>query len=185
METEPERKRSKMAKPISLRGAYFLAFLGCAGMLGFAYYLEYVKFLDPCPLCMVQRLVFYAIGVLFLLAAGHEPGRTGAWIYAGLISLVSILGVVTAGRHLWLQSLPPSEVPDCGPGLEYMIQNWPLAETVRSLIHASGDCAKVEWSFLGLSMPGWTLIWYLLFAVWALVWVAAAKPKRRRIFLDH
>ena len=167
---------------MSFRSAFFLAFLACAGLLAYALFLQYVRYLDPCPLCMVQRLVFYALGVAFLLGAAHNPGRFGAWLYAGLITLVSALGVATAVRHLWLQSLPSPQVPDCGPSLEYMIENWPWADTLRSLLEASGECARVEWSFLGLSMPGWTLLWYLLLPGWAILAVVLYRPKRRRLF---
>lgn len=157
----------------------------CAGLLGFVYYEQYFNLLDPCPLCVVQRFVFYLIGGFFLLGALHNPGRAGAWAYVLLIGLGALVGVATAGRHLWLQSLPVSQVPECGPGLQYMLENWPPAEVLRSLIHASGECAQVDWSFLGLSMPFWALVWYLLLAVWAMIAVATTRPRRRRIFLDH
>lgn len=170
---------------MSLRGAFLAAAAICAGLLGFAYYQQYVNLLDPSPLCLLQRFVFYLIGALFLLGALHNPGRAGAWAYALLIGVGSLLGVATAARHLWLQSLPASQVPECAPGLEYMLELWPLAEVLGGLLLATGECARVDWTFLGLSMPFWSLVWYLLLAAWAVFAVAKARPKRRRIFLDH
>lgn len=167
---------------MSYRVAFALAFAACAALLGYAYFLEYVRYLDPCPLCMVQRLVFYVLGAVFLVAALHAPGRIGRSIYAVLITLVSGLGIATAARHLWLQSLPADEIPDCGPGLEYMLETMPLSETLNNLVNASGSCATVDWTFLGLSMPAWTLIWYAGLAGWALLWSIRAPLRQRRLF---
>jgi disulfide bond formation protein DsbB len=140
----------------------YLAALGCIiGLTAFAFYLQYVKFLDPCPLCMAQRLVFYAMAGLFLLGALHNPRQWGGRVYGILLGIFSAAGVWLAGRHLWLQSLPADQVPACGPGLEYMIQTMPFSKVLASMIMGDGNCAEVAWSFLGLSMPAWTLGWYL------------------------
>jgi len=142
----------------------------CAGLLGYAYFLEYRMLLIPCPLCMVQRAVFLAMGVTALIALVQGPRRWGRWVYAGLVMAFGGVGVAVAGRHLWLQSLPADQVPECGPGLGYMLENFPLAETWNAVFSGSGSCAEVAWRFLGLSMPAWTLLWYLglsLFILWA------------------
>ena len=135
--------------------------LCCASLLGFAYYNQYVDYLDPCPLCIFQRVVFFWMAVFALLAVIHNPGRVGQRIYAWLIVGSAVIGASIAGRHIWLQSLPPDEVPECGPGLNYMLENFPITEVFSTVLRGSGSCAEVIWSFMGMSMPKWTLIWYV------------------------
>jgi len=150
---------------IRSRAWFFLVALACAGLLGFALYKQHVDFVDPCPMCVFQRLVFIWIGGVALLAAIHGPKATGRWIYAAGIVLGSLVGASIAGRHLWLQSLPPDQVPDCGMGLNYMLETMPFTEVLSQVFMGSGECAEVLWTFLGLSMPGWTLVWYIGIAV--------------------
>ena len=137
-------------------------FLVCSGLLAFAYFLQYFRDLEPCPLCILQRVAFFSLGVVFLVAAIHNPGRTGSRVYGLLITLAGLGGIITAVRHLWLQNLPPGNVPDCGPGLEYMLEVFPLTETLRMVFTGAGECAEVSWSLLGISVPGWALICFLL-----------------------
>ncbi len=134
-------------------------FLSCAGMMAYALYAQYQLFLDPCPLCILQRVAVIGMGVIFLLLAVHNP-RSG-WarrIYLGLFGLSVLGGIIVAGRHVWLQHLPPDKVPSCGPGLGYMLDTFPLAETLKKVFTGSGECASIDWSFLGLSMPTWVVI---------------------------
>jgi len=138
-----------------------VAFLFCAGLLAYGYYLQFHDDLEPCPLCIFQRIAFLVTGLLFLAAAIQAPGLAGSRIYAVLISLAGLTGAGIAGRHLWLQSLPAGEVPECGPGLDYLLEVFPLAETLKMVFTGSGECAEVSWSFLGLSMPGWALLNFL------------------------
>ena len=117
--------------------------------------------LMPCPLCMVSRYWVISLGVIFLIAALHKPD---GWIQKGyhvLISLIAGLGIATSAHHVYLQSLPASEVPSCGPGLEHMLQTLPFTEVLSNLIQGSGECAEVAWSLFGLSMPAWLLIFYV------------------------
>ena len=152
------------------RAWFFLVALLCAALTGYALYVQYVEFLDPCPLCILQRMAFIWIGSVALVAAVHYPGRTGRWIYGGLVILGALAGAAIAGRHVWLQSLPPDQVPaDCGMGLNYMLETMPVGDVLRRVLHGSGECAKVDWTFLGLSMPGWTLICYIGIIVLTLV----------------
>jgi disulfide bond formation protein DsbB len=144
-------------------------FVLCAGLLGFAYFLQFHEDLDPCPLCIFQRLAFISLGLVFLLAALHHPQRIGSRIYGVFIALSGLIGAVIAGRHLWLQHLPPDQIPECGPGLDYMLEVFPLTETLRMAFTGSGECADIVWSFLGLSMPGWTLFWYLVLGITGLL----------------
>jgi disulfide bond formation protein DsbB len=147
------------------RAWFFLVVLACAGLLGFALYKQHVDFVDPCPMCVFQRVIFIAIGTIALLAAIHGPKAAGRWVYAAGIVLGGLAGSAIAGRHLWLQSLPPDQVPDCGMGLNYMIDTLPFTEVLSRVFMGSGECAEVLWTFLGLSMPGWTLLWYIGIAV--------------------
>jgi disulfide bond formation protein DsbB len=132
--------------------------LACAGMMGFALYAQHVMLLDPCPLCVLQRVAVIGLGVVFLLATLHNPAGWGRRVYAALILLVAGCGIGIAGWHVHLQNLPPSDVPACGPGLSYMLDAFPLSEALRMVFEGSGECAEVVWSFLGLSMPSWVVI---------------------------
>lgn len=143
----------------SRRIVNFSAFLACAGMMAFALYAEHQLLLEPCPLCVFQRIAVIGLGIAFLLLALHNPGPGWARrIYLLLLDLAAIGGIVVAGRHVWLQSLPPDKVPSCGPGLGYMLENFPLADALKQVFSGSGECASVSWSFLGLSMPAWVLV---------------------------
>ena len=141
----------------------------CIALIAFALYVQYVLGLEPCPLCIFQRIAVIGLGVIFALAALHNPGATGRRVYAVLVAMDAAVGAGVSGRHLWLQSLPPERVPACGPGLDYMLQSFPLGETLRTVLSGSGECAQVDWRFLGLAMPGWVLITVVmlgLFGIW-------------------
>ena len=154
---------------ISNRWLYLAAVLVIAAMFGGALYIQYVLHYDPCPLCMIQRFIFIALLVLFAMAALQNPKRTGAKIYAVLIGLTALSGVAVASRHIWIQHLPEDEVPACGPGLDYMLDNFPMAEVLKELMHGSGECAQKGWTFLTLNLPEWSLIWYVLLGAWAVM----------------
>lgn len=153
---------------LSNRWLYLVGALVVAGLFSAALYLQYVLHEEPCPLCMLQRVIFIIIGVLFLIAAAHNPRRSGSRLYSTLIALFALAGVATASRHIWLQHLPKDQVPACGPGLDYLLQNFPLAEVWQELMHGSGECAEKGWTFLTLGIPEWSLLWYVLLGGWAL-----------------
>lgn len=143
------------------RRALNLAGFGiCAALLAGAYFLEWVQGMEPCPLCIFQRLVFAVLAVVFLLGACFGGGR----IVAGLLAVTASGGVALALRHLWLQSLPPDQVPACGPGLDYMLGAFPFWETVSMVLSGSGECAEVD-RVLGLSIPWWTLAAFVVLGV--------------------
>ena len=133
-------------------------FLACAGMMGFAIYAQYVLLLDPCPLCVFQRIATILLGLVFLLAALHNPGRLGARAYAFLVTLTAGGGVGVASWHVHLQNLPSDEVPSCGPGFEYIMENFALFDALGLIFQGSGECAEVVWRLFGLSMPTWVII---------------------------
>ena len=159
---------------------HLFAFLCCATLIGFAMYNQYMVYLSPCPLCVLQRVAFIWMGAFALLAFVHNPGRAGQLVYAWLCTLGAVFGALIAGRHVWLQNLPPELVPECSPGLNYMLENWPVAEVVKTVLYGSGDCAEVLWTFLGLSMPAWTFIWYVGLAL-ATLWVVYSRTAKKRV----
>lgn len=157
------------------RWLFAAGFAVCAGLLAYAYYLQYVELQEPCPLCMVQRVVYYALAAVFLLAALHGPARRGTMAYGAVAAVVALLGVAVAGRHVWLQHLPADQVPACGPGLEYMLKKFPWADVLQKVLMGSGECAQASWRLLGLSIAEWSLVWFVLFAVFA-QWLVFRKP---------
>ncbi len=143
---------------MNVRIANALAALACAGLMAYALYAQHGLGLEPCPLCILQRLAVIALGCVFLVAALHPAGMRGRRAYAVLLGLVALLGSGVAGRHVWLTTLPPERVPACGPGLDFMLESFPLSEALGMVLSGSGECAKVTWRLLGLGMPAWVLI---------------------------
>src|SRR5438034_10992654 len=129
--------------------------------MAFAWYLQVGMDLEPCPLCTLQRVAVIAMGVVFLVAAFHNPGRAGATVYALLQLVLGGAGIGLAARQVWLQSLPEDQVPACGMGLGYMLDTLPLTETLRKVFEGSGECAEKSWEFLQLSIAGWTLVFFI------------------------
>ena len=159
-----------MDKLLRGRAPYILIFLACAGLLAFALYAEHVMGLEPCPLCMLQRFGFLIMGLVALVAAIHGPRSWGRWVYAVPYVAGGGWGLATAGRHVWLQSLPEDQVPDCGPGLFFMREfEFGWGEIVREAFTGAGECAEVSWTFLGLTIPMWTLLWYVGLIVFMLL----------------
>jgi disulfide bond formation protein DsbB len=149
----------------SRRLVNFLGFAVCCGLMGFALFAQHVLLLDPCPLCVFQRVVVISMGILFLIAALHNPTGAGRIVYSIVLAAVALAGVAIAGRHAWLQQLPPDKVPSCGPGLDYMLETLPFTEVLSKVFKGSGECAEIVWQFLGLSMPAWVLIWVTVLGV--------------------
>jgi disulfide bond formation protein DsbB len=135
------------------RNLFWLIVLATATAMASALYLQYVVGLVVCPLCLTQRVFFVAAGTIAFVAALHNPGHIGRRIYAFLGLLMTAGGIGFAGRHIWLQYLPPEEVPACGPSLEYMLETLPFAETFKVLLMGDGNCAETLWTLLGLSIP--------------------------------
>jgi len=142
-----------------------LGFLICLGLLGWAYYLQYGLDLEPCPLCIIQRVCFAGMGLVFLVAIFHNPGRAGAAVYAVLQLLIGGFGAAVALRQVWIQSLSKGEVPSCGMSLDYMLETLPLTETIRKVFEGSGECAEKAWVFLHLSVAGWALVIFIAMIV--------------------
>ncbi len=146
---------------LSSQDCFFIGFWSCVGLLAAGYYFQFVMKLEPCPLCISQRIAIFAAGICFLCAALHNPGQVGTKRYALIGTAIALFGGTISLRHIWIQHLPPDQVPECGPGLDYVLKNFPLSETIKLMLSGTGDCAKVNWTFLNLSMPTWTLFAFL------------------------
>ena len=150
---------SRSARAFSCRAYNFAGFLICAGLIAYALYAQFKLGLDPCPLCIFQRIGIVALGLIFLVAALHNPRKWGAGVYAGLILIAALATVAVAGRQLYIQHLPPGAIPSCGAPLSMMMKFMPLTAVIRKVLTGSGECGIVNWRFLGLAMPAWVLIW--------------------------
>ena len=150
------------------RRGNLLGFMACLALMGYALYAQHILGLEPCPLCIFQRVAVILLGMVFLVAALHGPGRAGRSVYALLVFTAAAAGAGVAGRHLWLQSLPPERVPACGPGLDYMLEAFPFTEMLQTVLSGSGECAQVDWRFLGLAMPAWVLISVVLLGAYGI-----------------
>jgi protein dithiol:quinone oxidoreductase len=143
---------------MSPRAANVLGFLACVALLGYAYYAQFVMHLEPCPLCIFQRIGVFAIAIAFLVAAVHDPVAWGRRVYAALIALAAAATIGVAARHIFVQHAPPGSIPACGASLDFMLKVFPLTDVLVKVLTGSGECAKVNWSLLGLAMPDWVLI---------------------------
>ena len=160
------------ANPLSwsFRAQFLFGFAVCVSLLAYAVFAQYGQLFEPCPLCIFQRVAMAATAAVGLVGGLHAPRAAwGRRLYGLLAFLAAGTGAAIAGRHVWLQHLPPDRVPECGPGLSYMIDVLPSwADVVRKVLQGSGECAKVDWTFLGFSMPEWTLLCFVLLAAGAL-----------------
>ena len=159
---------------MSSRLGFALAALACALLLAFGFYLQYGKGLDPCPLCLVQRGFFFGVLGVSVLAALQGPGPVGTRVYSVPLFLLAAGGAAVAGRQVWLQHLPKDRVPACGPDLFFMLENFPLADALKKLVAGTGECAAVDWTFLGMSIAEWSLAWFCALALYSL-WLAARR----------
>lgn len=153
---------------MKVRAIFALVFIVCAGLLGVAFYMEHVMGLEPCPLCWLQRFGFMGVGLVSLLAALHGPGEVGVRVYGLLLAVTAGAGLGVAGRQLWLQNLPADQVPACGPSVDYMLEVLPFMEVLSTALKGTGDCAAVVWRFLGLSIPGWSAVFFVLLVIMGL-----------------
>lgn len=162
---------------VSNKHIFLMTFLACFSLLAAAYYFEYYLYLDPCPLCIMQRIAVLMVGVVALIGF-FITKQAGQRIVAIAMALASIFGCAVAGRHVWIQHLPADQVPTCGPGLEYMVETLPWAEVLSVMLRGNGNCADAQWSFLGLAMPTWVLIWFIGFILVAGFVYLNAKTKK-------
>lgn len=157
---------------LNYRVLNFLLFMGSVVGMSFALYLEHVQGLNPCPLCVFQRVGLIFLGLFSLIALLHNPKNNALKRGYSLLSTLAIgWSVGVAARHVWLQHLPPDQVPSCGPGLNYMVEVLPFKRVLSEVLTGSGECAVIDWTFLGQSLPFWSLIFFsilLLISLWTL-----------------
>ncbi len=163
--TLPSHRLINLAGVIMAVVAMLVAVIGMQMMLG----------LEPCPLCMIDRVLVVSLGTVFLIAALHDPGLNGQRVYGTVNLLLALAGIGVCLRHIWLQSLPPEAVPACAPSLDYMLEALPMLDTLRVIFTTSGECATIDWTFLGLTLPQQTLLVFIGFAVLA---IAQWMPRR-------
>ena len=162
------------------RYRFVSGFLFLASVIGmaFALYLEHVQGLEPCPLCVFQRIGLIALGVISLIAFIHNPASNiMKRVYALLGSVGILWSAGVAARHVWLQHLPPDQVPSCGPGLDYWLNTLPLKSVFEQVLKGSGECAKVDWTLLGQSLPVWSLAFFVVLAGISLWQLLRQYPK--------
>jgi protein dithiol:quinone oxidoreductase len=161
---------------LSPRILFAATFVACAGLIALALYMQHEMALEPCPMCILQRYAFIAIGLVALAGAIHGPKALGLRIYAGLMVLFAVLGGATSVRHSYLQRFPDPSTSCLPSDLEYLVSNFPLSQALPKIFAGTGECAKVQWRMLGLSIPEWALVWFAGFAVLA-IWLAVRKAR--------
>jgi disulfide bond formation protein DsbB len=155
-----------------------LLFLACTALLAYGLYLQHIVGLEPCPMCILQRYAFVAIAVIALLGALHGPRRTGSVVYGLMLLSAAVAGGLVAAQQSKLQREPPS-LAECGPGFEYMVENFGLGEALPMMFRGAGDCAAVDWTFLSLTIANWSLICFVLIALLA-GWMMLRGGRKRR-----
>ncbi|HLD08892.1 MAG TPA: disulfide bond formation protein B [Methylophilaceae bacterium] len=158
-------------KLIAGRSGYLLGFLASFGLVALALFIQQKYNLEPCPLCISQRIAFMALGVLFLIAAIHNPAQLGRRIYGVLHVIAALAGSGISLRHIWVQNHADEIMAECGVGFDYMFENFPLSKALQLVFKGTGDCAKIDWTMFGLTIPQLSLICFVVLAIYALVLV--------------
>lgn len=164
-----------MNKP-STRFADFLAFLLCCILIASAIYIEETAKLEPCALCIFQRVTFAILALLFLIGSILKLKQPIRRYYHLFVALIAFIGIYLAGKQIWLEHLPPNKVPTCGASLKYLFQILPAHKALQVALQGSGSCAKVTWRLLGFSIPTWSLLFFILLAALA-IWQAFRNKK--------
>ncbi len=162
----------------SFRNLCLGGFAVCGFAMAFALYMQH-KGYEPCPMCIFQRVAMIAAGAFFLLGALHNPKWPVQWAYAALADLAAIAGALIAARHVWLQNLPPDQVPACGPTLDYLMGVFPLSDVVVMILKGDGNCAKIDAAWMGISLPAWTMISFIALSIYASLMPVIAKFSSR------
>jgi protein dithiol:quinone oxidoreductase len=147
----------------------------CATLLAGGYYIEHVLEVDPCPLCIFQRLTFAIIGVLFLIATITKLKKLASYLLSSILTLFSVIGLGLAGRQMWLQHLPADQVPSCSAGLEKLLQMHPTLDVLKMVLKGSGDCAVIDFTIFGLSLANWSFFCFILILTLSMLLFYTAK----------
>ncbi len=172
MKTTLQRIVNAGPRRLNLLGA-----AACLILFGYALFAEHVQGYEPCPLCILQRVAVIGLGLAFLLAALHHPAGRFRHAYSALCGAIGLAGGSVAARHLWIQAQPEGSVPPCGASFDFILENFGVVAAVREALTASGECAEIDWSLLGLAMPAWVLLALLALTAWA-VWANSFARQR-------
>lgn len=139
-------------------------------------YLQIIEYLEPCPLCILDRTVVIGLGLVFLVALVHNPARLGSRIYAVIAALLSMTGIAICARHIWLQNLPPDQVPECGAGFWYMLDSMPFTKFLDTILNGSGECADIKWQLFGFTIPELTMGLFIVFLLLSIALFFSNNP---------
>ena len=153
------------------RTPYLIGFLASFALVGLALFLQVRYHLEPCPLCISQRIAFMGLGLAFLLAALHRPQRVWRKLHGLLQIGLAMTGAVIAARHIWVQTHPGQAMSECGVGFDYMIEQFPLSHAVKLIFEGTGECSVIDWTLFGFTIPQLSLLAFLGFGVYA-AWLA-------------
>ncbi len=174
---------SNLFKHITPQLSYGMIFFFCLGVVGYAYYAQFINNADSCPLCIAQRIIFALCSIVALGAMIHHSRDWANWIYSIVILALALFGIKTAAHHIWLQSLPPSEWPaSCGMPLQILYKKIPLSGFIHTILSGSAECAMVNWKILGISAPILSLSAYVIVAVVALYILCSPRVKKQTLY---
>jgi disulfide bond formation protein DsbB len=156
-----------LSKCFSGRTGYLLGFLASFGLVGIGLFIQQKYHLEPCPLCISQRIAFMAVGVAFLVAAIHNPATLGRRFYGVLQFIAALAGAGIALRHIWVQNHASEIMAECGVGFDYMFENFPLQKALQLVFKGTGDCAKIDWTMFGMTIPQLSLIAFISMVIYA------------------
>lgn len=162
-------------KLLAGRTGYLIGFLASFGLVAFALYIQQKHHLEPCPLCISQRIAFMFLGVLFLIAALHNPAKIGRRIYGLLHLLAAAAGAVIASRHIWIQANPDKVMAECGAGFDYIFDTFPMKKALDLVFKGTGECSNIDWTLFGITIPQLSLICFVALAIYALLLATLKK----------
>jgi len=164
-----------LAKLSQGRAAYLLGFVASFALVGIGLYIQVKDNLEPCPLCIFQRIAFMVTGALFLLAALHNAKGLWARVYGVLQFVAAATGVGIALRHIWIQNHADEVMAECGAGVAYLFENFPLRKFLQLVFKGTGECSSVDWTLFGLTIPQLSLVAFVGLAIYAVVLVFVRK----------
>jgi protein dithiol:quinone oxidoreductase len=138
-------------------------------MIGAALLIQLIYQLEPCPLCITQRIIFIVIGLIFVFFLFFKHNPLTRIIHLLMLGTVSIAGVIFSVRHIMIQEKWITVPAECGIDLDYMFENFPLTQAMNLLFKGTGDCSTIDWSFIGITLPQLALMGYLLFLTIAFI----------------
>jgi len=162
-------------KLLAGRTGYLIGFLASFGLVAFALYIQQKDHLEPCPLCISQRIAFMSLGVLFLIAALHNPTKIGRRLYGLLHFLAAAAGAAIASRHIWIQANPDKVMAECGAGFDYIFDTFPMKKALDLVFKGTGECSNIDWTLFGITIPQLSLICFVALAIYALLLTTLKK----------